>query len=218
MSASAIQKKIDNAHKKVGKKLGYQYGIYRPLVSNTDLISDRNLIKYVKAAFTLNDNYTSNIKWEIPTWTLYTESAEIQPGDYLYSEDQNRTFFVFQMQPHEPVYAIEANDRINIFGVAYANGGTGFAPGSTTYLAKNMPCYLSYGTGSVSGNLPGNGVGSIPYRTMTVITSVPKQIMVLGETITDNAGFTGDITSYDYSSVGAGVKITAAERGFPSAS
>lgn len=215
MSAASIQKKIDAAHKKVGKALGYKYGLYRPLDSNVDVISDRNFIKTVKATVTLNDNYSSSIKWEVPLWTLYTESGELELGDYLFSEELNRTFFVFQKISHQPVYAIEVNDRVSMQVVGYSDSGTGFAPTAATSFAKQLPCYLSYGTGSVSGDLPGNGVGTIPFRTMTVITAMPKKAMVLGETMSDGDGFTGDITHYDYSSVGCGVKITVAERGFP---
>lgn len=218
MSADSIQKKINNAHKKVGKVLGYTYGLYRPLGSNVDIIQDRNLIKEMKATFTLNDNYSSNVKWEVPTWTVYTETAELQIGDYLYNEQYDRTFFVFSLQPHQPVYVIEANERINIQSVAYANDGTGFAPAQTTYIAKNLPCFITYGSGSVSGDLPGGGVGSIPFRTMVVHTALPETSMLLGETLVDTDGFKGDVTSYDISSVGSGVRITAAERGFPSAS
>jgi len=217
MSAASIQKKINNAHKKVGNAIGYSYGLYRPLDSNVDVISDRNLIKHVKASVTLNDNYSSSIKWEVPLWTLYSESAELQLGDYLYSEEAGRTFFVFQKQDHQPVYAIEVNDRVFIDTVAYSDSGTGFAPSAGTTFAKSLPCFLTYGTGTIAGNLPGGGESKIPFRTMTVITTMPKQAMVLGETMSDNNGFKGDITSYDYSSVGAGVKITVAERGFPSA-
>lgn len=218
MSAKGIQKKIDNAHRKIGKTLGYTYGIYRPLTSNVDVISDRNFIKSVKATVTLNDNYSSNISWQIPQWTLYTESAVLEVGDYLYSEEEGRTFFVLNKQPHQPVIAIEANDRIDVQSVGYSDGGTGFAPAQTTFIAKNLPCYLTYGTGSVGGNLPGGGVGSIPFRTMTVYTALPKQSMVLGETLVDTAGFKGDVTGYDFNSVGCGVRILAAERGFPSGS
>lgn len=217
MSAKSIQTKIDNAHKKIGNKIGYTYGLYRPLSSNIDVIADRNLIKYVKATVTLNDNYSSNTKWEVPIWTLYTETAELQMGDYLYSEEEGRTFFVFNKQSHQPVLAIEANDRIDIKSVTYGDAGTGFAPGQLTYLAKNLPCFLTYGSGSVSSDLPGNGVGSIPFRTMTVYTALPKTTMLLGETLLDTEGFKGDVTSYDYSSVGVGVRITVAERGFPNA-
>lgn len=218
MSADSLQKKINNAHKKIGKLMGKTYGIYRPLTSNNDVIADRNLIKYVKATTTLNDNYSSNIKWEIPNWTLYTETAEIRQGDYLYSEEENRTFFVLSKQPHQPVIAVEANDRIDIKTVGYADGGTGFGPAQEIYIARNLPCYLTYGTGSVSSDLPGNGVGSIPFRTMTVHTALPKQDMILGLTLSDPSGFIGDITGYDYNSVGVGVRIMAAERGFPNAS
>lgn len=218
MSAASIQKKIDNAHKKVGKVLGYTYGLYRPLVSNVDVISDRNLIKYMKATVTLDDNYSKTVKWEVPVWTLYTESAELLPGDYLYSEEQDRTFFVLNKTSHQPVLAVEANDRINITKVGYDNSGTGFAPAQTTFIAKNLPCYLTYGSGSISGDLPGGGVGAIPFRTMTVHTALPDPKMLLGETVVDADGFKGDVTTYDVSSVGVGVRIVVAERGFPSAS
>lgn len=218
MSADSIQKKIFNAHKKIGKLMGHDFGIYRPTNSNIDVISDRNLIKYVKASATLNDNYSTNIKWEVPVWTLYTESAVLQPGDYIYSEHENRTFFVLIMQPHMPVLAIEANDRIDIRNVGYADNGDGFSPQQTTYIAKNLPCFLSYSTSTSPVNLPGNGVGSVPFRTMQIHTALPKQKMLLGETLIDTAGFTGDIIGYDYNSVGVGVRMHAAERGFPSGS
>lgn len=217
MSAKSLQKKIDNAHKKVGKTLGYTYGLYRPLDSNVDVISDRNLIKYVKATTTLNDNYSKNVTWEVPVWTLYTETAELQQGDYLYSEEEGRTFFVLIKQPHQPVLAVEANDRIDLRSVGYSNTGTGFGPAQESYIAKNLPCFLTYSTGSVSGDLPGNGASSIPYRKMTVHTALPKEAMLLGETLIDVAGFKGDVTGYDYNSVGCGVRLYAAERGFPSA-
>lgn len=217
MSAKSLQKKIDNAHRKIGKTLGYTYGIYRPLTSNVDVISDRNFIKSVKATVTLNDNYSANISWQIPQWTLYTESAVLEVGDYLYSEEEGRTFFVLNKQPHQPVIAIEANDRIDIKTVGYTDSGVGFGPASEVYIARNLPCYLTYGTGSISGNLPGNGVGSIPFRTMTVHTALPKQSMILGETLMDTDGFKGDVVGYDYNSVGCGVRFMVSERGFPSA-
>lgn len=218
MSAKSIQTKLNNAHKKIGKKIGYVYGLYRPLYSNIDVISDQNLIKYVNATVTLNDSYNSNIKWEVPIWTVYTETAELQMGDYLYSEETGRTFFVLNKQDHQPVLVIEANDRIDIKQVTYGDNGNGFAPGNMTYLAQRLPCYLSYGSSTIGSNLPGNGVSGIPIRTMEVYTALPKTTMLLGETLLDADGFKGDVTSYDYSSVGIGVRITVAERGFPNAS
>jgi len=221
MSASSIQRQIDNAHKKVGKKLGYNYGLYRPLDSNVDVISDRNLIKYMKATVTLNDNYTmqvANTRWDAPMWVLYSETEDLQMGDYLYSEEAGRTFFVLNKQPHLPVLAIEANTRINIQRVGYGDSGDGFAPAQTTYIAKNLPCFMQYATGSVKVDLPGGGFGVVPFRTMTVYTALPSETMLLGSIVDDGNGFIGDITTYDYSSVGIGVKISVHERGYPSES
>lgn len=211
MSAKSIQRKIDVAHKKIGKKIGYGYGLYRPL-SNINVLDDANLIAdNVKSTFTLSDTYMTALAWQIPVWTCYTDATQAEEGDFLYSEDQSRTFFILARLAHQPVLAVEVNDRIDLKIVGYGDNGSGFAPDTTTYFAKNLPCYLSYGAQQMSGGIPARTNASAGARTATIITTVPRTQVLMGSSVIVPDGFQGDVVSYDYSSVGVALRFTAQE-------
>lgn len=210
MSASSLQKKIDAAHKKVSIKLGYTYALYRP-IQNNDVLDDANFIDDLKLAVTVNDSYMATLGWEIPVWTAYTDAKMIQLGDFLYSEDQGRCFFVFSRQPHLPVLMLEVNDRCDIKSVGYANDGTGYSSETATYVARNLPCYTNYGTRTTSGGIPARSNAVSGMRSTVLITTLPKQKMAMGLSVELPDGFKGDIISYDYSAVGVGLRVTAQE-------
>ena len=211
MSALSIQKKIDVAHKKIGKKIGFGYGLYRPL-SNIDVLDDANLIAdNVKSTFTINNEYMKAFDWQIPIWTCYTDATQAQAGDFLYSEEQSRTFFIFARLAHQPIMAMEVNDRIDLKIVGYGDDGSGFGPDTTTYFARNLPCYLSYGAQQMSGGIPARTNASAGARTATIITTVPRTAVLMGSSVVVPDGFQGDVISYDYSSVGAALRFTAQE-------
>lgn len=210
MSAASIQKKINNAHKKVGQALGETYTIYRPLY-NTDVLDESNVIDDVKLTCTLSDSYTTALAWQVPVWTAYTATALIESGDFLYSELLGRTFFVLNKLPHLPILMVEVNDRIDVKSVGYGNDGTGYAPNTITYVARNLPCYKSFAAGSISSNIPANNVASAGVRRMTVITTLPKTLNLMGHSIVGVDGFVGDVIQYDFSSIGSGVRFEAQE-------
>lgn len=214
MGAQAIQKKLDNAHKKVGLKLGEQYGIYRPLTNN-NILDQANWIDDAKSTFTLSDSYTTALNWQVPVWTCYTEAALIAEGDFLYSEDQGRTFTILARQPLLPVLALECPHTIDIQTVGYGNTGTGFAPNATTMLAESLPCFTQYGNTIKSGSYQGQSKSVAGIRTATFITSFPKVEMLMGAIVTDQHGFRGNIIGYDYSVLGKSVKIIAQEMDTP---
>jgi len=211
MSAKGIQKRIDNAHRKVGKALGYVFNLYRPL-TNVDVLDDANYIDDIKLTVTLNDSYMSTIGWQTPVWTAYTDAKQLQVGDFLYSEEQGRTFFVMSRQPHLPVLMMEVNDRVDVQVVGYGDDGTGYSPEATTYLARNLPCYISYGASGMGGGVPARSMGTAGIRNATIITTLPREVMTMGATVTNLADtFRGDVVSYDYTSVGRGLRMTVQE-------
>lgn len=211
MSANKLQTKIDKAHKKIGAKLGYTFGLYRPL-NNVDVLDEANWIADIDASFTVNDSFTEALNWNTPVWTCYTDASQLQEGDFLYSEDLNRTFHILTRQPLLPVMALECPDKVDIQVVGYGDDGTGFAPGKTTFVAKNLPGYVSYGAVNQRGHYPGEPRTTIAgVRTITFITSLPKSFVLQGMTISEAGGFSGDIISYDYAPYGNSVKITAQE-------
>ena len=50
-------------------------------------------------------------------------------------------------------------------------------------------------------------------RNVTIYTSLPKSSMLMGQTISTEDGFRGDIVNYDYAVVGNAVKFVAQEFG-----
>ena len=211
MSAQSIQRKLDAAHKKISNKLGYKYTLYRP-IRNTDVLDDSNIVDDVLLTVTLSDTYTKALAWELPVYTAYTNAAIVQEGDFLWSEDEGRTFLILSRQPHQPVLVLEMPDRIDIQTVGYGDSGDGFAPDAVTYTARNLPACISYGASGFAGLSPARGVGSAGVRNATVYTSLPKSSMLMGQTVNNQEdGFRGDIINYDYAQVGKAVKFTVQE-------
>lgn len=210
MSAQSIQRKLDVAHKKISNKLGYKYTLYRPL-HNVDVLDDSNIVGDVLLTFTMSDGYTKALSWELPVYTAYTNAAIVQEGDFLWSEDEGRTFLVLSRQPHQPVLILEMPDRIDIQSVGYGDDGDGFSPSATTYTARNLPANISYEASGFGGMTPARSVGTAGIRSANIYTSLPKSAMLMGKTVLTGDGFRGDITNYDYSMVGNAVTFTAQE-------
>ena len=214
MSAQSLQRKLDVAHKKVSNKLGYTYTLYRP-INNINALDDNNIIDDVKLTFTLSDSYTSALSWQVPVYTGYTDAAQVQEGDFLFSEEQGRTFLILSRQPHQPVLVMEMPDRIDMRTVSYVNDGTGFAPGSDAYVARNVPALVTWTSGTIGGMVPARNMANAGTRTASIITSFPKSTMLIGNTITTTDSFVGDVVHYDYAMVGNAVKMVASEYQVP---
>lgn len=208
MSAQSIQLKLDKAHSKIAAKLGYDYNVFRPL-NDINPLDDRNLICKVKATFTLSDTYTQTISWEVPIWTVYTDIVQLEQGDLLY--DGNHTYIIISRLPHLPVLAVQADDRIAIRTVGYADNGAGFAPGQSTYIAKDLPCFISTDSFGVATSIPGVGINGTNFRSINCITYLRDQQNLMARSVSARDDFIGDITKYDFSSIGNAVKFTAKE-------
>jgi len=208
MSQQTIQAKFDKAHTKIGKVLGSEFTVYSPL-TDINPIDDRNIIGKVQATFTVSDQYTKTIAWDVPIWTVYTDPTDLSQGDFL--SDGTRTFFILSRIPLLPVLAVECPDTISINSVSYGDSGGGFAPGEGAYTAHNVPCFITTSSTSFSGNIPGSGVGVTGFRKITAITFLRAQSSLIGMTVSGPNNFTGDIINYDFASLGSGVKFTAQE-------
>lgn len=110
-----------------------------------------------------------------------------------------------------PVLAVQADDRIDIRTIGYADGGTGFAPGQSTFIAKDLPCYISTDSFGVGTNNPGVGISGTQFRSISGVTYLRNQQSLMTRSVTARDGFVGDITKYDFSSIGNGLKFTARE-------
>jgi hypothetical protein len=174
-------------------------------------LDDNNIIDDVKLSFTLSDSYTKALSWGIPVYIGYTSAALVEEGDFLYSEDEGRTFLILSRQPHQPVLVLEMPDRVSVLGVTYGDTGDGFGPGTDAYIAKNVPALVTLTSSSIGGLVPARNVASAGIRGAKIITSIPKEKMLMGNTIICDNGFGGDVVHYDYAVVGNAVNITAQE-------
>lgn len=208
MSAQSIQLKIDKAHKKIAAKLGFSYNLYRP-IDDINPLDERNIFANVKATFTLSDTYTSTISWDVPIWTVFTDPSNLEQGDILSNDE--RTYIIISKLPHLPVLAVQADDTIDIRTVGYADSGSGFAPGQSTYIAKGLPCFISTDSYGIANTNPGTGVSGAQYRTINVISFLRDQQNLMTRSVSARDGFIGDIVKYDFSSIGNAVKFTAKE-------
>ena len=215
MAIKSLQKKLDHAHKKVGKELGYAYKVYRA-INNVDVLSDANYIGTANTWTTLNDEASRDMEFQIPTWNTYTDATIVQQGDFLYSEEENRTLMVLIRKPMEPLLAIEVNDRCTITKVGYADTGNGYGPVDGIVVAKNLPCFVNFGNRELLGrySIPGRKtLAEAGVKTANITTSLPFDVEVMGYTIEDDSGFRGSIIKYSYSSYNSSLQITATEYG-----
>lgn len=210
MSAKSIQRKIDSAHRKIGDKLGTPYTVYRPL-NNIDVLDDANIVyEDVKSTFTMSDKYTKAFSSGKPIWTCYTAAGVVEEGDFLYSETEGRTFFIMARHPLHPVLAMEVNDRMDVYRTGYGDDGNGWRPDVRTLVARNLPCDLGFGASSFGGLVPARTIATAGTRVATITTSLPRSVMAMGLSV-ESDGFIGDVISYNYSSSGTALNITAQE-------
>lgn len=206
MSASSIQQKLYKAYGKVSKALGYPYRVYRP-INNLSPLHDENWVADVSASFTMNDGYTSSPTTNMPTWTVYVNGRDLMVGDFLYSEDTQRTFYINSMAPHLPITAVEMPNRITLYEIGYGNNGFGYQPGRGPIVAKDIPAWIDY-TSSVESGF-GVADGKAGNRAVNVVTWAPT--IAMGYKLVDERGFEGDVVSYNHNVLGWGTKIVAVE-------
>ena len=211
MSGLSIQKKINKAYKKAGNKLGFQYEVYRGL-NNVNVLDARNWISTISFSVSLNEQFSDTIKEQIPIWTVYSDYDQLQEGDFVTNNE--RTFLIITKKELLPILALELPDRIDIKQVSYSDTGNGFEPNNATYMARNVPAFISYGSTNMSGNTLGLERASIAgVKTMTVYTHLPVNVNLMNETALDYKEFSGTITGYDYPFIGAGIKLQVHESG-----
>lgn len=207
MSAQSIQNKINRAYTKAGKKLGFDYNVYRP-INNIHILDASNYIDTVNFSVSLNTEFSNTIKEQLPIWTVYSDYDILQEGDFI--DNQQRTFLIISKKEMLPILALEVPDRVDIKQVSYSNSGNGFEPGNSTYLARGLPAFITYSNTTVSMN----GIDAVAgIRKIIVYTHVPSSINLMNETALDYNGFNGNIIGYDFPFLGAGIKLQVQESG-----
>ena len=186
--------------------MGYPYKVYRP-INNLSPLSDENYVASVTASFTASETYGSTITSGIPNWIVYANGKELMVGDFLYSEDTGRTFYINSMAPHLPIMAIELPHSVTLYALDYKNSGFGYQPGKGEVVARDIPAWVDYTSAIESGF--GVAEGKVGNRVINVTTWAPT--VQMGYRIADDRGFEGDVVSYNHNVLGWGTKIVAVE-------
>ena len=164
-TVQSIQRKLDKAYKKIGKKLGYEYSVYRPndmpdVSYKTDPLDPAYWIDQKYSSFTKDDSYASAQSYGLPIWTTYIDGNDIKVGDIIYDVERDKTYTVISRDPIKPILSIETNSRLTIYDTTWDT--TGGYNATDEVVATNLP----------ANRIPGSGTGDssfIPASTDTTI-------------------------------------------------
>lgn len=126
MSGASIAKKIAKGYGKVGKKLGYNFTIYRS-DDYVQPVQDRNIAGTITCAYTYDKAFEGQPSAAFQPLMLYVNSTNLLEGDVLVNDDASVTLtLVAKFDIRAPV-GIETNQKINISRTSYSTAG-GFGP------------------------------------------------------------------------------------------
>ena len=159
MDAATLQKKIYSGYGKAAKRIGKFATLSRATsatIPPLDTIFDNRLV-----SFTQNFEYSKFNKYGVAIWTAIFDGTDIQPGDYMCTEDG--TWFIAAMQPLLPIMAVECNRIIDVVRVSQSDsfgaiGYSGDTPETEEPVMCGWPCSILQGTkGEKNPNqLPGD--------------------------------------------------------------
>lgn len=139
MSGKSIDKKLNNAYKKVGSKLGYDFKLYRSL-DYLDPIQDKNYVKTVRLAATIDENFKKNEEFSFKVYQLFCDGFSILPGDIFVNTELSRRFTLVQNEPITVPIGIDSTSHVTISRPVY-NNTNGFGA-KTVVIAEKIPCKI----------------------------------------------------------------------------
>ena len=204
MSGSAINKKLQKANAKIGKKLGYTFKLYRSVdyldpVQLKNYLGEQTLSWSTDAAFKkpVNENYQQV--------NIFLDTMNLQLGDIFVSEELNKKFVLINKDPLVTPQAIEATNTISISRTEYVTTG-GLHP-ELVEVAKNIPAAIFEVGGQSQTNPQNEAQNKSNTSKFALWCWLPVNNIKLDDVLTDDLGNKSRITSIEYSPVG--YKITA---------
>lgn len=161
MSGASIAKKVAKAFGKAGKKLGYNFAVYR---SDDYLqpVQDRNIQFNVIAGYTFDYGYAQGPSASFSPMKLFADATLMKEGDILFCEDVGTDkdtplpctlTLVAKFDIRAPI-VIETNDKLNVSRTVYRDDGDGFGP-KGQIVFSDVPCkVLQVGSASSSSLQP----------------------------------------------------------------
>lgn len=158
MSGRAIDKKLNKAYAKIGKKIGYDFKLYRS-VDYLDPIQEKNFVKIVNLAASVDENFKKQTDFNFHLFQLFCDSSDIQLGDIFVSEELGKRYTFVQKEAITVPIGIESNQHITISRPGYQTINGTMRPGLVEY-AQKIPCKIIESTsapssGNMSEKIPG---------------------------------------------------------------
>lgn len=212
MSAASIQKKLNKAYGKVGRKLGFESDIYRVSQSYDTPINTQNWIYNIKASFSQDNKFSAPVGSNV--WLAWIDATldntfDLKVGDIVADRETGRVYYMMDMHPLHPFRALETNTTIGLSTTTmYSDTGDGWGQDQTVTLT-NIPAWVSTtGSRSIDG-------GFVPARTAmsqssdqyTIQLWMPEGSIATNDAITLRDGTQLTVTSSMWDI--RGYKITA---------
>lgn len=152
MSGRAIDKKLNKAYAKLGKRLGYDFKLYRS-VDYLDPIQEKNFVGTVSLAATIDENFKKQTDFNFHLFQLFCDSKDIQIGDIFVSDELGKRYTFVQKESITVPIGIESNQHITISRPAHVTINGTLRPSLVEY-AQNIPCKILESTSAPSaGNM-----------------------------------------------------------------
>jgi len=208
MSGTSINKKLQKAYQKIGKKLGFTFKAYRTLDLITP-VQNKNLIGELELSFSIDDNFKKPQGEQFKMYNVFLDTTNYELGDIFVSDEAGKTFVLSSKEPIVTPQAIEAPHRVTITRVAYPTSGT-FEP-TNVEVAKDIPAAIfQTGAAGVSSTVSQvkNQSGANQY---SIWIWLPQNNIKVDDVITDQFGHSSRVTSVEYSAVGYKILTKDAE-------
>lgn len=199
MSGKNIDKILNKAYKKIGKVMGFDFKMYRS-VDYLDPVQDKNYVKNVTLAFSLDESFKSQEEFSFKVYNLWVDGANILPGDIFISEDLNKRFTLVSNEQITVPLGLDSSSNITISRPTYSNTG-GFGP-KQIVIADKIPCKILEAKAQPS---TGNMTERTPYKSGIQVWDIwfylDKEVKI-NDTLLHSDGSTSTIESIQVTPLG----------------
>lgn len=195
MSAKSLQNTIYRAYGKVSGLLGFNHVVYRPIDYSIPAVDYANWVADIKASVSIDEAYSSTMKFTVPIWTLWADGTKLKVGDILEDSEHDRTFFIISMQPHLPINCIEATDAVKISRAAYTKAD-GIKTKSEEVIMNGLVANIQPASSAPFDN--GNPAPSSADAKWDVYCFAPRGSIQIDDIVTDKDGRRASVTAANW--------------------
>jgi hypothetical protein len=211
MTAATINRKIARGFAKVGKKLGYQFNLFRPdnYINPTE---QRNSLLSAPMSWSKDEQFKTNPEPTLAQYIIYCDFTVLQVGDVINAPSIARTFIINEINELRGAVSFQASDMFDVLRPIYtplADVKTSFEP-----VVTNMPGAVQYTTATSNDAALTSITSSMKsgQSQVEIWTWLPVDHVHLNDVIVVNAK-RFIVTSIDSSAVGVKLRALSTKAG-----